>query len=112
MLTDNKKKEGLKQTLFILVRNTKNAVEHYYGGEPSAERKADLNMNLDGEQDYAYKKIATLCESIRAEALKEVEGEIEKLYNEKYSHVTRDYRTEDQFRDDIIGQHGVLAKLS
>ena len=71
-MTDNKKKEKLKQTLFILVMNVKKATEHYCSGADTAERINDWSMNLDGEQDYAYKKIATLCESIRAEALKDL----------------------------------------
>ena len=87
-MTDNKKKEIYKIKMALILEC----------GEAVAN-------NVE-------KRILSLCESIRAEALKEIEGEIEKLYNEKYSHVTRDYRTEDQFRDDIIGQHGVLAKLS
>ena len=100
-MTDNKKKEIRKQIHDII-----------WGFDAPRNAELGYRANLKKIYDWEENKLLSLCESIRAEALKEVEGEIEKLYNEKYSHVTRDYRTEDQFRDDIIGQHGVLAKLS
>ncbi len=36
--------------------------------------------------------------------------EVYDLYDEKYSHITRDYRAEDELRDDIAGTHGIIEK--
>lgn len=66
---------------------------------------------IESEADRIEKIFLTALTEVEREIYKEIREKIYKVYDEKYSHLTRDYRAEDEFRDDICGTNGLLSQL-
>lgn len=53
-------------------------------------------------ESFLRKSLTKAYEEGRGKTIKEAIDKIYEVYDKKYRHITRDYRTEDELRDDIV----------